>query len=134
MALETDELHVPSVLRAVRPEVLVLLNLSRDQLDRTHEVRRAVTLWRDTIAAAGPALTVVANAADPNIAHAAAEGVAASQGRVVWVDGGLRWFGDAELCPRCDALLDADDDGWSCASCGCASPRPRGRSVRTASC
>ena len=40
--LEADELHVPAVMRAVHPRALVLLNLSRDQLDRTHEVRRAV--------------------------------------------------------------------------------------------
>lgn len=37
--LEVDELHVARVAEAVDPEVLVLLNLSRDQLDRGSEVR-----------------------------------------------------------------------------------------------
>ena len=108
--LETDELHVPSVMRAVRPVALVLLNLSRDQLDRTHEVRRAAELWRAAIAEATQPLTVVANAADPNIAYAALDGARATT-TIVWVDGGLQWFGDAELCPRCGELLEVDDDG-----------------------
>lgn len=34
-ALEVDEMHVPHVSDAVRPGVVVLLNLSRDQLDRS---------------------------------------------------------------------------------------------------
>src|SRR6201996_4295448 len=33
-ALEVDEMHVPHVAEAVEPSVIVLLNLSRDQLDR----------------------------------------------------------------------------------------------------
>ncbi len=37
-ALEVDELHVPHVSDAVNPEVVVLLNLSRDQLDRVGEI------------------------------------------------------------------------------------------------
>src|SRR3984957_12867623 len=37
-ALEVDELHVPHVADAVNPEVIVLLNLSRDQLDRVGEI------------------------------------------------------------------------------------------------
>ena len=32
-ALEVDEMHLPAVAGEVNPEVLVLLNLSRDQLD-----------------------------------------------------------------------------------------------------
>ena len=37
-ALEVDEMHVPHVSDAVSPAVLVLLNLSRDQLDRVGEI------------------------------------------------------------------------------------------------
>ena len=118
--LETDELHVPAVVRAVHPSTLVLLNLSRDQLDRTHEVRRAADLWRTTIAEADRPLTVIANAADPNIAYALLDG-AATDTTPVWVDGGLRWFGDAELCPRCGLLLTVDDEAWHC-TCGLRQP------------
>ena len=118
--LETDELHVPAVMAATRPRALVLLNLSRDQLDRTHEVRRAADLWRTAIGVADEPLTVVANAADPNVAWAALDG-ASTGTTVVWVDGGLHWLGDAELCPRCGELLDTDDSGWS-SSCGLRQP------------
>ena len=37
-ALEVDEMHVPHVSDAVDPTVIVLLNLSRDQLDRVGEI------------------------------------------------------------------------------------------------
>src|ERR1044072_2692332 len=37
-ALEVDEMHVPHVADAVEPAVIVLLNLSRDQLDRVGEI------------------------------------------------------------------------------------------------
>ena len=37
-ALEVDEMHVPHVADAVDPAVIVLLNLSRDQLDRVGEI------------------------------------------------------------------------------------------------
>ena len=37
-ALEVDEMHVPHVSDAVLPAVIVLLNLSRDQLDRVGEI------------------------------------------------------------------------------------------------
>jgi len=37
-ALEVDEMHVPHVADAVEPSVIVLLNLSRDQLDRVGEI------------------------------------------------------------------------------------------------
>ena len=37
-ALEVDEMHVPAVAADVAPDVLVYLNLSRDQLDRVGEI------------------------------------------------------------------------------------------------
>ncbi|MDK6591588.1 Mur ligase family protein, partial [Actinotignum timonense] len=36
--LEVDEMHVRKVAAAVNPDVLVFLNLSRDQLDRVGEI------------------------------------------------------------------------------------------------
>ena len=37
--IETDERVVADMIRLGRPEVLVLLNFSRDQLDRHHEIK-----------------------------------------------------------------------------------------------
>lgn len=119
--LETDELHVPAVLRATAAEVLVTLNLTRDQLDRTHEVSRTARVWATAVAAAGETtgrpVTVVANAADPHVVDAA------QSGAPVWVDPGLRWTEDASVCPRCGRLLDWTDDGRWSSACGFAMPR-----------
>lgn len=115
--LEVDELHVPSVMRQTRPDVVLTLNLTRDQLDRTHEVSRTAQVWGRAFAAR-PEVTVVANVADPHVVDAALEG------RPVWVDPGLRWTEDASVCPRCGKVLDwADDGSWS-SGCGFAMPTP----------
>ena len=44
-ALEVDEMHVPHVADAVSPAVIVLLNLSRDQLDRVGEINHICLLY-----------------------------------------------------------------------------------------
>ena len=111
--LETDELHVPSVMRATEPVVVVALNLTRDQLDRTHEVSRTSRVWGAAFAARP--VTVVANSADPHVV------AAALNGSPVWVDPGLRWTEDATVCPRCGQLLDWTDGSWSC-ECGLTMP------------
>jgi UDP-N-acetylmuramyl tripeptide synthase len=113
--LETDELHVPAVMRAVEPVAVVALNLTRDQLDRTHEVSRTSRVW-GTAFAQRP-VTVVANAADPHVV------VAALNGSPIWVDPGLRWTEDATVCPRCGELLDWADGRWS-SGCGLVMPEP----------
>ncbi|HVN10913.1 MAG TPA: MurT ligase domain-containing protein [Kineosporiaceae bacterium] len=113
--LETDELHVPSVARQTAPEVVVLLNLTRDQLDRTHEVSRTSQVWAKALADTG--ITVVANAADPHVVDAALAG------KPVWVDPGTRWTDDATVCPRCGHLLSWSGGRWS-SSCGFAMPQP----------
>jgi lipid II isoglutaminyl synthase (glutamine-hydrolysing) len=113
--LEVDELHVPSVMAQTGPVVLVALNLTRDQLDRTHEVSRIARLWAASLHRR-PQTVVIANAGDPHVVDAAVAGAP------VWVDPGLRWTEDASVCPRCGAVLDWDHDGrWSC-RCGFAMP------------
>jgi UDP-N-acetylmuramyl tripeptide synthase len=116
--LEVDELHVATVAEAVDPRVVVLGNLSRDQLDRGNEVRAvAATLGqalrhrRDTC--------VVANADDPMVVWAAS-----AAARTVWVAAGSSWSGDTFGCPRCgDPLPLSPGRSWSC-RCGLARPRP----------
>ena len=44
--LEVDEGYLGTAVDALRPEVVVLLNLSRDQLDRVNEVRKVAARWR----------------------------------------------------------------------------------------
>ncbi len=124
--LEVDEVYLPRVLTATTAAVVVLLNLSRDQLDRTNEVRMVAGKWRAALAAA-PHTHVVANADDPLVAWGA--GVARD---VHWVGAGMRWQLDAVGCPSCEGRIEFTDGGWSCAACGFARPEPEATLVLAA--
>jgi UDP-N-acetylmuramyl tripeptide synthase len=116
-ALEVDEAWLARVVQATRPAVVVLLNLSRDQLDRNNEVRRLAAAWRN-IFQQGEAPVVVANADDPLVAWAAAPA-----GRVDWVAAGQRWTADAAGCPQCGGRIEfPSHGGWSCSSCDLRRP------------
>jgi CobQ-like glutamine amidotransferase family enzyme/UDP-N-acetylmuramyl tripeptide synthase len=121
--LEVDEGHLPSAIDALAPAVIVLLNLSRDQLDRVSEVRFVAERWRSALARTDA--LVIANADDPLVAYAAS-----SSSRVQYVGVGSAWREDAHHCPRCDAQIEFTDaahaestatDHWSC-TCGFARP------------
>ena len=121
-----------------RPEVLVLLNFSRDQLDRNHEIKFLGRAWRDALAKAGAdGPVVVANSDDPLVTWAAQ-----TAHRVVWVDTASTWTADAALCPACGDLLDRtnpSDDAptgrWNCPGCDLTEPAAdyvvEGTGVRT---
>jgi lipid II isoglutaminyl synthase (glutamine-hydrolysing) len=129
--LEVDELYLATAIRSVAPSVVVLLNLSRDQLDRTAEAQRAAIGWRQALAAgAGPEVTgasgdrrgptVVANCDDPRLVWAAS--VAR---RVVWVAAGQAWTADSQVCPGCGhPLRSGASPRWACTSCGLHRPTP----------
>jgi UDP-N-acetylmuramyl tripeptide synthase len=116
--LEVDEGYVPRALEETGPEVAVLLNLSRDQLDRTNEVRATAARWRAAFETHPPA-AVVANADDPLVVWGAS-----SAPVVTWVAAGLRWTADAAGCPACEGHITFDADGWRCSSCGFGRPDP----------
>jgi UDP-N-acetylmuramyl tripeptide synthase len=117
-ALEVDEIWLPQVARAVHPRAVALLNISRDQLDRSNETRRIASLWRSLGAELG-SCTAVANCDDPLVVFAA-QGF----GSQVWVSAGQNWTADAMVCPVDAALLSRDGLDWSCGSCGFARPEP----------
>lgn len=116
--LEVDEIWLPRVAAATTPAAAVLLNLTRDQLDRSNETRRIAALWR-ALGASLPDTVAVANADDPLVTWAAL-GFA----RQVWVGAGQRWTLDAMVCPHCAQLLLREDGGWHCVGCGLARPVP----------
>lgn len=120
--LETDERVVADVVRLGRPEVLVLLNFSRDQLDRHHEIKALARNWRTALIAAGDdGPVVVANADEPLVVWAAKEAR-----QTVWVDTASTWLQDAVLCPECGGTLLRTDGEygktWYCRDCGLAEP------------
>ncbi|GAA4881265.1 Mur ligase family protein [Saccharopolyspora cebuensis] len=114
-ALEVDELHLAQVTARFEPSVIVLLNLSRDQLDRVGEIRTVAESLRRALVRA-PGARVIANRDDPNIVFAAID-----HPQVTWVSGGARWKDDASNCPRCGAYLGETDVEWTCA-CGLSRP------------
>ncbi len=145
VALEVDEGHLAEAIAAVHPTAVVLLNLSRDQLDRFGEVRRHAADWRlalaaspDTVAVANaddPLVTWAAGACDPSDDAVSPDGVHMNGGArrcgVTWVGTGQRWRADASACPNCGSRIRWDDDRserggvhWTCSSCALARPRP----------
>ncbi|HEX4830660.1 MAG TPA: MurT ligase domain-containing protein [Trebonia sp.] len=109
--LETDEKYIPAMIKATRPKVVVLLNLSRDQMDRAAEIWMLARRWRDALAAS-PGTLVVANADDPLVAWAAS-----GASEVTWVAAGQRWREDSWCCPNCGAHLERKGDEWACHEC-----------------
>jgi UDP-N-acetylmuramyl tripeptide synthase len=119
LVAELDERWLPAVMADIDFRVVVLLNLSRDQIDRMAEVRSNAVRWRAAIGAAR-GITVVANCDDPIVAHAVPDGTDA-----VWVSAGMRWRWDAMSCPACGGRINFTADGsWSCQSCRHARPTP----------
>ncbi|MCX7618285.1 MurT ligase domain-containing protein [Tepidiforma sp.] len=127
---ETDEATFPAAVRALDPDVMVVTNLFRDQLDRYGEVDTVAGLWREGLAAVRRDAVLVLNADDPSVA-ALADG---------W-PGRVHWFGiddpafaregtgaaDARWC-ACggDYVYErryfAHVGWWRCAACGRSRP------------
>jgi UDP-N-acetylmuramyl tripeptide synthase len=128
VVLEVDESYLPAALDAAPTAVAVLLNLSRDQLDRHSETRMLASRWRDALTT-HRAARVIANVDDPLVVWAAS-----AAGEVTWVAGGAEWHSDAAACPACGALLTRTAISWSCPECALARPEPtvegRGSTVR----
>ncbi|HLK01944.1 MAG TPA: MurT ligase domain-containing protein [Streptosporangiaceae bacterium] len=117
--LEVDEKHIPAMLRKTSARVVVLLNLSRDQMDRAAEIWLLARRWREALAAV-PDCRVIANADDPLVAWAAGEARL-----VTWVAAGQRWHDDSWCCPSCGAHLRREGDDWHCLECSYRRPPVR---------
>jgi lipid II isoglutaminyl synthase (glutamine-hydrolysing) len=101
-ALEVDEMHLPHVAAAVDPRVMVLLNLSRDQLDRVGEINHIERTLRTGLAR-HPSAVVVANCDDVLMTSAAYDSP-----HVVWVAAGGSWANDSVSCPRSGEVIVRD--------------------------
>ncbi|MGO8872266.1 MAG: MurT ligase domain-containing protein [Acidimicrobiales bacterium] len=128
--LEVDEGYLGRLIEETAPRVVVLLNLSRDQLDRISEVRMLVDRWRTALgrlpgdrdvgegAHDTGRTVVVANADDPMVTYAA---LAAPDVR--WIGAGQVWRNDAVGCPACGGrIVFAPGGGWACERCGFSRP------------
>ena len=117
-ALEVDEMHVPHVCDALEPAVIVLLNLSRDQLDRVGEINHIERTLRAGLAR-HPKAVVVANCDDVLMTSAAYDCP-----RAVWVAAGGGWAADSASCPRSGEVIIRDGDRWHSAGADFRRPEP----------
>ncbi len=142
LLLETDEATLPRTAPDIAPDVLVLGNLFRDQLDRYGELDSIATAWRQMLSRLNPVrTTVVYNADDPLIAtmvsdwtaHHAAHGVRTTCIAYGMADPSagspsLSHAADSKFCARCSTPLHYSVSwighlgDWSCSAC--ANVRP----------
>ncbi|OBH02530.1 MULTISPECIES: Mur ligase family protein [unclassified Mycobacterium] len=118
-ALEVDEMHVPHVADAVEPTVIVLLNLSRDQLDRVGEINVIERTLRAGLAR-HPNAVVVANCDDVLMTSAAYDSP-----HVVWVAAGGAWANDSVSCPRSGEVIVRDRGHWYSTGADFKRPSPQ---------
>jgi UDP-N-acetylmuramyl tripeptide synthase len=148
---EVDEATVPRALQHIRPRVLLLHNIFRDQLDRYGEVHFVAGLWREAASSVPAETTLVLNADDPLVAgilHAEAPARVEAESPWTWREGYERrvlTYGladtsvgttllphaaDARLCPQCGAALRYEIvfyghlGHYACTRCEFARPTP----------
>ena len=106
VVLEVDELHVPNAAAKLDADQLVLLNLSRDQLDRVGEINMIERRLREAVESR-PTMRIIANCDDVMVTS-----VAFDHPNVVWVAAGAGWTGDSTSCPRTESHIVRDGDDW----------------------
>jgi lipid II isoglutaminyl synthase (glutamine-hydrolysing) len=128
---EVDELWLGSVAAQLRPRVILLGNLFRDQLDRYGELERIADSWREALA--GARARLVLNADDPLLADL---GRANPDALYFGVEddslalAGLAHAADAKHCRRCGAPYSFDSiylghlGHYHCERCGQVRPTP----------
>jgi lipid II isoglutaminyl synthase (glutamine-hydrolysing) len=132
---EVDEAALPSVLAQVRPSVVVITNLFRDQLDRYSEIALIAAAWSRPLAVLPAETTLVLNADDPLVASLGRSRL----GKVIYY-GVEAWPGapnneprrsaDSLYCPECATGLIFSElayshlGRYSCPGCGLQRPAP----------
>jgi UDP-N-acetylmuramyl tripeptide synthase len=130
---EVDEFWLASVAGSLRPRVIVLANLFRDQLDRYGELETIGERWAAVVAEATGRLVLGAD--DPLVA---ALGVDANDPIYFGIEdehmarpGGLAHAADSKQCRRCggayryERVYIAHLGVYECSSCGLRRPQPQ---------
>lgn len=131
---EVDENSLPIVLKYISPQVVVLLNLFRDQLDRYGEVDVIAEKWQKALVKLSRETKLILNADDPQIAALGKS-----------VDTRVHYFGidnpklflpkkehatDSTFCPQCGSRLNYSGiyfshlGIWNCPKCKFRRPKP----------
>ncbi|HVW47112.1 MAG TPA: MurT ligase domain-containing protein [Solirubrobacterales bacterium] len=136
---EVDEAWLPRVAQQLRPRLIVLGNLFRDQLDRYGEMEALAEEWAKAVAAAPPGTGLALNADDPLLADLGRDPDTERPHE------GTLYFGiddhaqalpelqhafDAKHCRRCghpyayEVAFVGHLGHYSCPNCGAQRPRP----------
>ncbi|MEQ8833252.1 MAG: MurT ligase domain-containing protein [Miltoncostaeaceae bacterium] len=136
---EVDEAALTRVAAELRPGVVLLMNLFRDQLDRYGELETIAARWGAMVAGLPAGARVIANADDP----AVAELVHGRPGALTFgIDDpsvrleSLPHAADSTRCRRCEGPLAYERvtlghlGDWACTRCDARRPVPDVRAVR----
>lgn len=129
---EVDENALSKVLPSIHPQILILLNLFRDQLDRYGEVDTIARSWKSSLQTLDEATTIIANGDDPTIV-AITENM---RSRVLYIGledphyylSVMQHATDAIYCPKCGTRLTFGGvyfshlGKWACGKCGFIHP------------
>ena len=135
---EVDEAWLPKVARQLRPSLLVLGNLFRDQLDRYGEIDAIADEWASTVGELTGRAGFVLNADDPLIADLGRDADSARREGVLYfgIDDAaqalpeLQHAFDAKHCRRCGHPYEYERafvghlGHYSCPNCGAERPQP----------
>lgn len=115
--LEVDELHLSRVIEEAKPKAVLLLNLTRDQLHRMHEVKRVADRWAQS-AASAPETLFIGDIDDPFVALALNSAAQSEK-----ISFGGRKHQDGAVCPSCGKYLKWVRNNYKCA-CGLSNSNP----------
>ncbi|MBI1919145.1 DUF1727 domain-containing protein, partial [Candidatus Microgenomates bacterium] len=129
---EVDENTLPLLVNEITPDVLVILNLFRDQLDRYGEVDSVAAKWYKALVKLPKNVDVILNGDDPHVAYLG-KNIKAHVGYFGIDDSSLYLKAkphamDASHCPNCGSRLTftgiyfAHLGNWQCESCGLKRP------------
>jgi lipid II isoglutaminyl synthase (glutamine-hydrolysing) len=135
---EVDEAWLPRVAAELRPSLVVLGNLFRDQLDRYGETEMLADQWAETVAERAGEARFVLNADDPLVADLGRDGEGRQREGVVYFgieDASqalpeLQHAFDAKHCRRCghpyayERAFVGHLGHYSCPGCGAGRPAP----------
>jgi len=146
LVLECDERYARKLFEVIKPSIMIVTNLCRDQMTRNGHHEFIQSCISTAIDAAGAGMTLVLNADDPYVAALAN---ASANANVVWFGVGadvvlqnsgyrapdigyssfLR-YDDGAFCPVCkerftyDYRVTAHMGGYRCGACGFSRPEP----------
>jgi len=102
---ESDEAVMPEVVKQTAPKVLVITNLSRDQLDRYGEVDKLRKIWTEAVRRLKNSDFLILNADDPQVAYLKKSTKASvlyfGLDDQNWGTSGLPRIAEAKFCPHC---------------------------------